>query len=244
MMLLLDLGNSRLKWSFDAGRDASCGALDWTRVASSADLMAHWQGHRQPQRVLGAAVSTRARRARVDAALAELGWPRAQWLVSPARRGALVNGYARPCDLGIDRFVAMLAALERGLAPCVVASCGSALTLDALDPTGHHLGGQIAPGLAAMHAALRTAAPALPDPRHGRCVSWPDSTVDAMQSGIHSTLAGSIERFVECTSRQLGTRPALLVCGGDARDIAPSLRCPWQAFEDAVLRGLAVWAMS
>ena len=60
------------------------------------------------------------------------------------------NGYDDPTRLGTDRWAAMVAAWQRGHAPCIVACAGTALTVDQLDDNGQFLGGAIVAGYHAM----------------------------------------------------------------------------------------------
>ena len=69
--------------------------------------------------------------------------------------------YAEPSRLGVDRFLALLAAHARGPGPWLLVSAGSALTVDLLDVGGQHIGGVIAPSPEHMRAALAARFPAL-----------------------------------------------------------------------------------
>ncbi|MGB8635603.1 MAG: type III pantothenate kinase [Rhodanobacteraceae bacterium] len=242
MILLLDLGNSRLKWAFADTRLGTGGALDWRQAGLPDALRRQWQQATAPSRVLGASVTRPERRALVDSLLNELGWPRAEWLRSPATHGPWANAYPQPDGLGIDRCLAMLAALDAGLAPCVIASCGTALTMDALADDGRHLGGQIIPGIDAMMSALNDVVPSLPDARSGQCLVFARNTVDAMHSGAWHASAGAIEHFLEATASAMQASPRLLLCGGHADAFGALLRVRSEYFPRAVLSGLLAWS--
>lgn len=242
MILLLDLGNSRLKWAFADRALGESGDLDWQQESWHTHLRERWQQQPAPQRILGAAVTSAERRSGIDAVLAQLAWPTAEWLHSPKRFGAVTSAYDPPADLGVDRFLSMLAAFDAGQAPCVIASGGTALTLDALDADGRHLGGQIMPGIQAMMSGLRAAAPGLPDARAARCVNLASSTADAMVSGVSHAAAGAIEHFLALASKQMTQKPQLLLCGGHARQLAELLQVDARQFPQAVLQGLLVWS--
>ena len=62
--------------------------------------------------------------------------------------------YSDLSRLGVDRWLAMLAAFSVTQSECVVMSAGSALTADWLDASGNHLGGVIAPGYARLVESL------------------------------------------------------------------------------------------
>ncbi len=242
MILLLDLGNSRLKWAFADAHLHEDGNLHWQSPTLDGDLLAHWRQLPTPKRALAASVTTAERCARIDAILAELEWPQAEWLHSPRRCGDLVSAYDQPAKLGIDRFLAMLAALDADRAPCVIASCGTALTLDALAADGRHLGGQIVPGVDAMLRAIRQQAPGLPDAQAGQRVAFACNTIDAMHSGAWHAVAGAIEHFQRLAEIRMSQKPRLLLCGGHAGEIGKLLCVDAEQFPQAVLRGLLAWS--
>lgn len=244
MILLLDLGNSRLKWALADRALGEGGDLDWQQASWQKDLQDHWQQQPAPQRILGAAVTSAERRSGVDAVLDQLAWPSAEWLHSPKHFGGVTSAYDQPADLGVDRFLTMLAAFDAGMAPCVIASSGTALALDALDAEGRHLGGQIIPGISAMMSGLRAAAPGLPDARTGCCVDLASGTADAMYSGVRHAAAGAIEHFLALASKQMAQTPQLLLCGGHARQLAKLLQIDARQFPQAVVQGLHTWSRS
>lgn len=245
MNLLLDLGNSRLKWATSEAGDLHPGpTLVWDAPDFDAALDNQWRDVPAPQRILAANVTAGDHQQRVERALLARFGQAPQWLRSPALRAGVRNAYAQPETLGIDRFLTLLAARADGRAPCVIAGCGSALTLDALAGDGEHLGGLIAPGIRAMQQGLQAAAPGLPPATDADVVELARDTGNAVASGSWQAAAGAIERFYQHMSARLGEEPQLLLSGGDAPALARLLGSPAQAFDDAVLRGLQVWAQS
>jgi type III pantothenate kinase len=125
----------------------------------------------------------------------------------------------------------------------VLASVGTALTLDALGADGQHLGGLIAPGPQLMRQSLLSATARVRPDRAGAITGWADNTADAVASGCWGACAGLIERFVRQVTAPLGGSPQLLLGGGDAlplRDLLLAL--PSRLYSDGVLRGLAAWS--
>ena len=149
MILQLDIGNSRVKWRLQQkGETAASGAWAVAEARLYPDLDC------APEAVWVASVAGPAR----EQSLAEEA--RARWGLAPwfarASRSALgvVNSYREPEQLGVDRWLAMLAARrDCGGAFCVM-DAGSALTIDFVDAAGAHLGGYILPGLESMGRAL------------------------------------------------------------------------------------------
>lgn len=243
MKLLLDLGNTRLKWAWQARPDAwlAQGAVDWQAdIAAALDVA--WAGLPRPAMVVAASVVDSVREAQVAASVSRVFDRLPHWLRTPASACGVRNAYAEPERLGVDRFLAMVAAYADGRAPCVLAGVGTALTLDALAADGQHLGGLIAPGPQLMQQSLRDATARVRPERPGEILELADNTADAVTSGCWQAAAGLIERFAMRMAQRLGGSPMLVLGGGDAAILLPLLSLPAQLSHDGVLRGLAVWA--
>jgi len=234
MLLLIDAGNTRVKWAL-ARADAAPG--DW--IASGAALhdgldalAGEWQAHRVTRAIVSN-VAGPALRERLAALLGPIG---VDWFASSAERAGMVNGYREPARLGCDRFAAAIGA--RALAPgqaLVVATCGTATTIDAVTPGGRFLGGMILPGLALMAGALARNTAQLPQAAPGSAPPplFADNTNDAIVSGCLSAQAGAIARAVA------GHGGALcILSGGAAPYIAPALEVAHKLVDNIVLVGL------
>lgn len=243
MRLLLDLGNTRLKWALllQPGGWIAQGALDWTDDVTDA-LTAGLAGLPSPDMIVAASVVDAEREAAVSDVISGLFGSRPSWLRTPASACGVRNAYAEPQRLGVDRFLAMVAAYNDGYAPCIVASAGTALTLDALAADGRHLGGLIAPGPQLMQRSLQDATARVRLDRPGHVVLFADNTADAVVSGCWHAAAALVERFAARLAPELGGSPKLVLGGGDAGDLQPLIDLPAQMTRDGVLRGLAVWA--
>jgi type III pantothenate kinase len=242
MILLLDLGNTRLKFAMlEAGEFIHRGAFAWD-ADIAAELAALWKNWPRPERIVGASVVDAAREDVVDVAARAHFALAVQWLRTPASACGVRSAYAEPQRLGVDRFLAMVDAFAAGRAPCVLASVGTALTLDALDADGRHLGGLIAPGPWLMQQSVLGATAQVRPMRPGEVLDIADNTADALASGCWQAAAALVERFVVRMDGALGGHPTLTLGGGDAEVLAPMLGRPATLVPDAVLRGLAVWA--
>jgi type III pantothenate kinase len=243
MRLLLDLGNTRLKWALQAQPDGwqARGAVDWQEDLATA-LASAWAGLPRPERVIAASVVDAAREAQVAAMAQRLFACTPIWVRTPAHACGVRNAYAEPQRLGVDRFLAMVAAHADSRAPCVLVGVGTALTLDALAADGRHLGGLIAPGPRLMQQSLLDATARVRPERPGEIVELADNTADAVASGCWQAAAALVERFATRSAVRLGATPALILDGGDAAPLLPLLSLPAGLSQDGVLRGLAVWA--
>ncbi|MCD9029331.1 type III pantothenate kinase [Luteimonas sp. BDR2-5] len=148
--------------------------------------------------------------------------------------------YPEPSRLGVDRFLALLAAHARLPGrPVLLGGVGTALTIDLLDATGLHRGGRIAPSPALMREALHRRASHLPG-HGGDYAEFAVDTADALVSGCDGAALGLIERSLAAATGLLGTPPSLLLHGGGAAALQPHLPAATLC-TDLVLAGLARW---
>ncbi len=233
MMLAIDAGNSRTKWGVfdDAGRLLAQGGLDNADVAL---LERDWRACPQVRRAVLSCVGGEALAARLQEICAGLALPLRR-IHAEVRACGVRNGYAEPQQLGSDRWAALVAGWQRVRGPCVVATAGTALTVDALSGQGEFLGGLIVPGYAMMRAALAGATAAVA-PVGGALRDFPASTADAVHSGVLAALAGVVMRVHGSLAEREGAEPACLLAGGDAHLLAPLL--PARVVPELVLHGL------
>ena len=160
---------------------------------------------------------------------------------TPVCRGVR-NGYIDPERLGIDRWLAMVAAHSRRRMAQLVVDCGTAVTLDVLDGEGMHLGGRIMPGINSMHRALLNTTEIADAPLGAPGAPLGRDTESCVANGIYHAVAAAIENAARELPGPAQQGPVIVLTGGDAADIEllldiPSLLCP-----DLVLEGLALWA--
>lgn len=241
--LLVDIGNSRIKWTRvlnDVLGPVTAHALD---ESLDEALAAAWVG--EADDVWIASVASTARTASVVAA-ARRAWPRAPVEVpeTPARACGVVNAYEEPARLGIDRFLAMVAARARGDGPALVASLGTALAIDALDRSGLHVGGLIAPSPELMRDAVlgttaRTAFSGQPE-----IADFGRSTQACLNSGAWLAAAALVERAAARLAAQAAEPVRVLIGGGGAPALSPLLGIEHDLAPALVLEGLARFAHS
>lgn len=230
MILLLDIGNSRIKWGAWAGAWQGRGAIPTGQPEALAAVLAEFR----PAWAGLCCVAGEAVLGRVEAVLG--GLPR-QRLAAEAEGHGIVNRYERPESLGADRYAALIACWRGGRAPCVAVSAGTALTVDALSGDGVFLGGMILPGAALMRRALAegTAAVAAAP---GQWQAFPRSTADAVATGILAGHAGAVAAMRQRLAGAAGGEVAVVVTGGDAEALAAHLAAPVVVVPDLVLEGL------
>ena len=156
----------------------------------------------------------------------------------------VTNGYRQPRMLGVDRWAAMIGARAESRAALCIVDAGSAITIDALDREGLHLGGQIIPGLRLMGRSLKRDTIGMRDlrirtgdPGSGMAL-FADGTVDAVRAGALNAVCGAIERAAKIL-RAEGLRPRVFMTGGGAAPILNALEIKVTHRPNLVLRGLA-----
>lgn len=238
--LLIDIGNSRLKWAFAQGEHllAPAQALP---LAESGKVFDAWQAlpGLPPTQVRMVSVIDRPVVDDIEQ------WVKSQWgvvveRVTTANNKRISVAYEQPEQLGADRWLAMIGAQSRGLLPACIIDCGSAITIDAVDLNGRHYGGLILPGLAAQKAGLAQIAPALPAPDFDKPAPLlGKNSEDAVVSGhLHAT-AAAVEGLVERIRKETGLRLPAVLTGGDAATLSPYFSQTPPVLPDLVLEGLA-----
>lgn len=261
MRLLIDVGNSAVKWAIVEADEAPRPEFELHRgvAAGLSDrLWTAWQRccvNHPPSAAIGCSVAGASVVAEVDAAVRRLG-SRLRWVRSQPRfSGAftLDNGYRDSAQLGADRWHAMLGACDAALCanraaedgPLIVATAGTATTVDCIERDAgqfRFVGGCIAPGVRLMLESLAAGTAGLPQAQ-GAAVDFPDNTDDAIVSGVLDAQCGLVERMVARSLAQSGRKPSLWLAGGHAALLAARLRANGHApmIEDnLVLRGLAL----
>lgn len=231
MILLLDVGNTRIKWGcWEAGEWRGQGALPVEQPEGLAAVIAEFA----PDWVGVCCVAGEPVRIRIETLLADLPW---HWL-APVREGhGIVNRYERPGSLGADRYAGLIACARSGHAPCVLASAGTALTVDALAGDGEFLGGMILPGVGLMRQALAKGTAGV-SALTGAWQEFPCSTGDAVETGILTALCGAVEAMRHRLADTLGRDVPVVVTGGDAGYLAGRLSGPVTVENQLVLEGL------
>lgn len=238
MNLLLDIGNTRLKWATEQqGAMREPQACDYRQPGFLAELRQTWRGIGVPCNVAIASVSNRMVLDSVIELCQSL-WPECRPHIPLASRSAfgVHNAYEQPEKLGIDRWLAIIAAHNLYPGDVCVIDCGTAVTVDAVRADGRHLGGLICPGLNLMQRALvsNTADLAFSDRVYANELGT--ATDAAIANGVFAAVTGLIEN----TLYKLGAGYRLLLTGGDAARMAPSLSVPYLLDQGLVLKGLAI----
>ncbi|WP_194720489.1 type III pantothenate kinase [Noviherbaspirillum malthae] len=253
MLLLIDAGNTRVKWALVPSSLRGASALgQWTASgmvdhAQLATLSETWRGHKIAH-VLISNVAGEGMRDRLEQVLVRvLGLQPVplEWFASCASLAGVRNHYRNPAQLGCDRFASVIGAhaLYPGKA-LIVATCGTATTIDAVTPDGIFQGGMILPGLGLMAASLARNTAQLPQVAETMNITetFADHTDAAIISGCLAAQAGAVERAMRAHRQHHGEVQCVL-SGGAAPLIAPHLGFAPLRVDNLVLIGLHHVAM-
>lgn len=166
-------------------------------------------------------------------------------IVDPARNTGMPIRYENPSEIGADRIVNAIAALERFGAstgrPLIVCDFGTATTFDAVSGAGEYLGGAICPGVTISADALFQRAARLPriDVRKPPTVVG-RTTVGAMEAGLFYGYVGMVEGLVRRMSDEIGGNALCIATGGLAPVIAPETKLIAHVDIDLTLHGLRI----
>ncbi|KGK40970.1 hypothetical protein LH51_17890 [Nitrincola sp. A-D6] len=215
--LEIDAGNTFLKW-----RLRSQGGVSEVRRLATAEVregrveVPHdWRLARQAMvaSVAGGVVNDW-----LKAVLTDLSIP-VDFVQVSAQLCGLTNAYENPQQMGVDRWVAMLAAWQQVRQGVCIVDAGSAITVDFVNAKGVHLGGYIVPGQRLLHSSLLGATQGvrwaeLPD----SCSVRPgDSTAACVRNGGNYLLSALLQRVqADCEEYAIGH---IFLTGGDAAEL-------------------------
>jgi type III pantothenate kinase len=274
MLLLIDAGNTRIKWAMAADEavvapnrmsaawlhSGAVARADWMQLPDIWRLAVDGAADATLRRVLISNVAGAALRDQLQTLLMPLNAPgntftpaltpapapQIEWLASQAALGGIQNKYLQPTQLGCDRFAAAIAA--HALFPdqaLLVATCGTATTIDAITPDGSFIGGMILPGLGLMATSLALNTAQLPQIAaiDAAAALFADNTEQAIVSGCIAAQTGAIERAVRQHRKQYPDARCILT-GGAAAYLTSHLAEPHERLDNLVLIGLHVLAVT
>lgn len=241
--LLLDAGNSKLKWAWV---ENSC-ILHYGKAAyyNLQPLLKEWTEYgTQVKRIIGCAVCGETRLQQVAATLPKP----VMWLPSMPEALGIYNHYRNPSEHGADRWFNLIGSRRYTQRACVVVSCGTAVTVDALTDTNHYLGGSILPGFHLMKEALAKRTANLNRPL-GKPYAFATTTPNALASGIMDAVCGAIVLMHQRLQQKVSTdKPVdIIITGGGANKVAQALPHSFvldnriEIVDNLVIYGLINW---
>ncbi|PCI58525.1 MAG: type III pantothenate kinase [Methylophilaceae bacterium] len=243
MLIVIDAGNTRVKWA-EVQKDGRLGAM---QAVTNAGIKASTlvSALSQAEKVMIANVAG----ATTEQLLTEMMPEKAEVVFATPQAEAchVINQYEKSETLGIDRWAAVIAAWHMNKQPSIVVNAGTAITIDALskDKTtkkGAYIGGSIMPGLQPMLDALSGNTANLSGSA-GIMHVFPKNTQDAIHTGCMNAVVGAVVLQMKQLEKHCAFLPKIVISGGDAVKIAEALTPQLKrvvVVEDLVLQGLAL----
>ena len=241
MKLLIDAGNTRIKWA--VVDSSAAGKAVWLRngilpVAQASELPQQFTGLTGIRQVWVSNVAGETVAQHICAAC--VGLPaRPRFVIAREAQCGVRNGYSSPSQLGSDRWAALIAAWHLTGGACLVVNSGTATTVDALSTSGEFIGGLILPGVELMQRSLSGATAQLQAAQVGEYAPFPLNTADALYSGALQASCGVIERqyalLGECGA-------PIMLSGGAAVILRDRLNAPSRIVDNLVMQGLLLIA--
>ncbi len=245
MKLLIDIGNSRIKWAFEQdGQLSGPGELVHRGMDSDPALTLIDQLEFVPEFAVAINVAGQQLGAAVAAVLLRRHACQLEFVQTAATAGDVANGYVAIDQLGADRWAALVTAWHDCREAVCVVDAGSALTIDLVGGAGNHYGGIIVPGISLLQSAL------LADTSDiagfvARSQISPDSSVwygrdtaSAVERGSLFATISLIEAAVK-DFPEAGVIPRLYLTGGDAPLLLKHLVTSAEHRPHLVLEGLS-----
>lgn len=242
MMLLVDIGNTAVKWALHESGDMSAGGRIVHRGHDIVTAFnAAWSELPRPGRIVVANVAG-------DTVAESLtDWAGTHWSLQPEfmqagkTAGGVSNAYDIATDLGVDRWAALVGAHHHVDGPVCVIDCGTAITIDLLSASGRHLGGVILPGVGLLKGVLREETANVLSSQGGRA---PEPVAASTGAGVHSgavyMAVAAIDRIVATHLASQGDALELVITGGDAAEILTLLARRARHEPELVLKGLVI----
>ncbi|MGH8372409.1 MAG: type III pantothenate kinase [Gammaproteobacteria bacterium] len=244
MKLLVDVGNSCIKWAYQDGHElCDHGFIMHGGYKLDEVLGAAWRKLPKPSQVIVANVAGPMANHVLNQLSQQYFGLMPTYMISSAKAGGVTSGYRDPARLGVDRWAALIGAFNRHGAPACVIDCGTAITLDAITRDGRHLGGLIAPGIHLMRHALVGATAGITDEEDDEDSGvFAQDTHAAVAGGALNAAVGLIARVSAQMLAELGNEAKRLITGGDAERLLTHLQEGYTLVPHLVLEGLSVMA--
>ena len=247
MILVIDVGNTRLKWAWLT----STGLSDQQAVVHRDAKPGIWtttlfDSGQKPSRVLVSNVAGPVMAKMLTRLTKKVFRIDIEFITASREYDGLTSGYLDPSLLGADRWLALIGAWTRAHTALCVVDAGTAVKVDAVDSNGQHLGGLIAPGIHMMREELMNNTSDIAKAAFNSTPSLAgvlaNNTIAAVSRGAVFALAGMADHACQVIEESTGAPPKLFITGGDASMIAGTIRAHGEIVPDLVLQGLAVIA--
>jgi type III pantothenate kinase len=244
-VLLIDIGNTRIKWATwrdeRLSRQKAQAHTSWTSADFEREVLS---GLKRIERVLVVSVAGEIINQKVSESVQRTLNITPDFFVSERTVAGVTTRYFEPWRLGVDRFAAVIGAhfLAKKRPACVV-DVGTAMTIDLVDGKGEHRGGAIIPGPELMVSSLLKNTNGIGQRAEGGAAGrtlFARETRAAIEQGASYAAAAAVDRSVKEARDAMRGTPHVFLTGGAANRIHPLMKSRHVSIPDLVLRGLAV----
>lgn len=242
MILLVDIGNSAIKWacteSFEKLVDTDFEFYQRTRLPEI--LESKWKNLNSTERILVSNVAGE----EIEQSVTQ--WCQDNWQLEPEYMKVQDNvcgvelAYKDISQLGVDRWLAIIAAWNKIHNAVCIVDCGTALTVDGVSGSGQHLGGMILPGIELMQQSLLERTSGISEIKH---MQGNDQLANNTQQGIASgttmAMVALVDRVVQNMQKNIDASLTCIITGGGANNILHLLESQFDHDPHLVLHGLA-----
>jgi type III pantothenate kinase len=221
----LDLGNTRYKWMMQSELpDGKVNKAMYARTMPADALACNLLEAESFERLLVASVKDLAFNEALSQACSKVGGPSPEFISIP-EYPLISLAYKDISQFGVDRYLDLMGALRRYRAPFVVVDAGTAVTFDAVDHSGRHIGGCIYPGRGMLYSSLIRGADQIAPGLQTKTTSsiLADSTEGGVNVGVEQGFVAAIDGILNAMLSQMADSPTVLLTGGDADWLCPRL---------------------
>jgi len=247
MMLAIDIGNSRFKWAMFSGDVILChGAFEY-RFENFQSRLNSAELPYTTDLVMISSVADKELNNMFIKWLKENSYKDFSFAETRSEQCKVINSYKTPTNMGVDRWLAMIAAFRICSAKtdeliCVV-DCGTAITLDVLSAQGRHMGGLILPGYRTMIQSLVRKASNIQgfdDTKYDTFLAsgLAVSTQEAISKGCSQLIIGGVSGIISSQQKKSAGKIHCIITGGDGEWLSGALTCSNLYNPFLVLQGL------
>ncbi|NKB37379.1 MAG: type III pantothenate kinase [Gammaproteobacteria bacterium] len=243
MKLLLDVGNSRIKSALcEEGRLHSYQACQYSKREIEVTFDSMLSERTELEQIVVASVAGKAVSSHIRTYFSRHCSAGINFIESSHEAKGVTNAYAEPAQLGVDRWLAMIAAWNYYKAPLCVVDCGTAVTIDFVSNEGHHLGGYIVPGTYLMAASLdaNTQQISINSAVKDVTITPGLNTESCIKNGVVLTMKSLVEAACLQFTKTLESTILCVLTGGDAEQLMTSLDVDVEFEPHLVLNGIAI----
>jgi len=245
--LLVDIGNTAIKWAIlQNGELQTQQRVIHHSQELTTLLTQYWSSIPTPMQIWIGSVAGESVQHQITQWILQHWQIKPHFVQSTARACGIKNAYIRSSQLGVDRWLSLIAAHHLFTGQLCVVDCGTAVTLDVILENGEHQGGLILAGLTMMQNTLLNNTATLAELtkkqcQHDKINLLARDTKMGIQLGSLYAVIGCIEHIMN-TLAQDKQAVKLILTGGDAPHLQSALQYHYQYMPDLVLQGLKIMA--